>query len=278
MPEIQSSSSGLSDTQLKWSYFFVSNKLLLRKILIVILILINCGLWGYSIVGFSFWALDYQRLSNQTNGLLYSPSSVLSSIESMKPQPLNVSDIQSFGGDNNRFDLMSEVVNPNTDWLAEFDYAFIDNASTTKYPGFALPGQRKILLALAQDSASARLEISNIKWTKITGFAAIKNNHDRFLLENDTFIPAAKKGDPSRVKFSLTNQSPYSYWEAGIVVFLYSGSSIAAVNYITIPQFMSESKRDIELNWTRALPNIDSIEIIPEINYLNPANIMPPSR
>jgi len=277
MAELQSSSSGLSDTQLKWSYFFVSNKLILRKLLIVLLVLANCGLWGYSVTGFAFWALDYSRLAQQTNDLLYSPSAVLTSIEASKPQALNVSDIQSFGGDGNRYDLMSQVSNPNADWMAEFNYAFVDHATTTHYPGFVLPGERKILLALGQDSSVARLEVSDIKWTKITNFPDYKNNRERFLVENSSYIPAAKAGNPSRAKFSITNQSPYSYWEAGIVVFLYSGSSITAVNYLTIPQFKSGDKRDVELNWTRPLPSVDNMEVVPEINYLDPANIMAPA-
>lgn len=277
MPESQSSSSGLSDTQLKWSYFFVSNKILLRKIGIIFLISANCALWGFALAGLAFWALDYQRLSRQTNELLYGSSPLLTTIEAGKPQPLNVSDIQSFGGENNRYDLMAQVLNPNPDWLAEFDYTFVDGASSTGYSGFVLPGSRKILLALAQDGSSARLVITDIKWTKITDFSQYQNNRDRFTVENDEFIPAVKLGDPARVKFTLANQSPYSYWETGIVVFLYSGGGITAVNYLTIPQFQSGSAREIELNWTRPLANIDSLEIIPEVNYLKAENIMPPA-
>ncbi len=275
MAELQTSSSGLSDTQLKLSYFYVSNKLILRKILIVVFILINCCFWGYAITGLAFWILDYERLTQQTNDLLYSSSAVLPAIEAVKPKPLDISEIQSFGGEGNRYDLMGQVANPNSDWLAEFDYSFIDGTSTIKYPGFALPGSKKVLLALGQDNASAKLQLTDIKWQKITNFADYKNNRDRFLLENDAFVPAPKAGDPARVRFSLTNQSPYSYWEVGIVVFLYNGGNIVAVNYLTIPQFVSGSQRDIELNWTRPLPQIDSLEIIPEVNYLNPNNIMP---
>lgn len=277
MPELQSSSSGLSDAQLKWSYFFVSNKLILRKILIVCLILINLGSWSYLIAGLAFWALDYEKVNRQTEDLLYGSSAVLAGIEESQPQPLNLSDIQSFNGGNNRYDLLAQVDNPNSDWLAEFDYAFAAGASSTKYSGFALPGHSKVLLALSQESSQAQLEITNLRWTKIANFPEYQNNRDRFLLEDEAFLPASKTGNPSRVKFFLTNQSPYSYWEAGIVVFLYSGGNISAVNYITIPQFKSGDKRELELNWARSFSGIDGIEIIPEINYLDPANIMPPA-
>lgn len=277
MADIPSSSSGLSDFQLKLSYFLVSNKLLIRKIYIVLLILFNCVFWGYVIYGFTIWAMDYQRLSQQTNDLLYGSSTVLPSIEAGKPKELQVSDIKSFGSEADRFDLMAEVVNPNTDWLVTFDYVFTNNASTTKYAGFALPGKRKILLALGKSEANSQLVISNIKWSKITDFAAIANNRDRFLIQDNVFIPATKDTNPSRVKFSITNESPYSYWETGLVVLLYSGSNTVAVNYLTIPQFLSGSTRQIEMNWTKPLPNVDNMEIIPEINFLEPNNLMAPA-
>lgn len=278
MPDItSSSSSGLSDFQLKLSYFLVSNKLLLRKLFIVLMVLLNCLFWGFVIYGLALWGLDYQRLSQQTNELLFTSNTILPGIEANKPQNLSVSDIQSFSNGSERFDLMSEVRNPNASWLATFDYAFIDNASTTVYSGFALPGQRKILLALGKPDSSAKLQLTNIKWTKITDFPTIANNRERFVVENNIFIPAPKATDPSRVKFTISNQSPYSYWEAGLVVILYSGSSAVAVNYLTIPQFVSGSTRNVEMNWVSPLPSIDNMEIIPEINYLDPNNIMPPA-
>jgi len=272
-----SSSSGLSDFQLKVSYFLVSNKLLLRKIFIVLMVILNCLFWGYAIYGLALWGLDYQRLNRQTNELLFTSNAVLPGIEANKPQNLSVSDIQSFSNGSDRYDLMSEVKNPNANWLATFDYAFVDNVQATVYPGFALPGQRKLLLALGKPDSSAKLQLTNIKWTKITDFPAIANNRERFLIENNIFIPALKAGDPSRVKFTISNQSPYSYWEAGLVVILYSGSSATAVNYLAIPQFVSGSTRNVEMNWIGSLPGIDNMEIIPEVNYLDPNNIMPPS-
>ncbi|MFA5021304.1 MAG: hypothetical protein WC517_04575 [Patescibacteria group bacterium] len=279
MADFQTSSSGLSDTQLKLSYFLVSNKLLLRKLSVVLLILINCGFWGYAVAGLAFWALDYGRLNQQTDELLFSSSAVLPAVEAAKPQSLILSDVQSFGGSDGHYDLMAQVSNPNTDWLAEFTYNFIGDGepSPASYFGFALPQGRKILLALGQDSSAVRVEITDVKWTRITDFAAVRNNRERFLVENDAFAPASKIGNPSRLEFSLANESPYSYWEAGVVVFLYSGGSISAVNYLAVPQLTSGSKRMIEFNWVRPLANIDGWEIIPETNYLDSANIMPPS-
>lgn len=278
MPENNLPTSGLSDWQLKLSYFYVSNKLLLRKILIVCLIALNCWLWGYSIYGLAIWALDYNRLKVQTQNLLFSSSDTLPILEALKPQPLALSDIESFAGTGDRYDLVAQAVNPNGNWSAQFEYAFIDDkASTTYFSAFALPGQKKILMDLGRASSNVRLEIRNLTWQKVTDYSELKFYRERFTVEDDQFFPATKIGDPSRLKFTLKNESPFGYWEAGIAIFLYSGGQAAGVNYLSIPQLKSGLSREVEINWLKPLPTIDSLEIIPEIDYLNEKNLMPPS-
>jgi len=277
MPDPALPSSGLSDWQLKLSYFFVANKLFLRKLLVVLLVIVNCAFWGYGIFGFTIWALDYQRLESQTKSMLFSSASVLPGIEAAKPQPLQLSNVEVFAGSDDLWDLLSGAFNPNADWLAEFDYGFTDDStSTVFFPSFALPGQHKILMALAQRNSSPRLEIKNLTWRRITNFSELKESHELFTVTGDGFTAAKKAGNPSRLKFTLRNDSAYSYWQAGVAVLLYSSGNVAAINLITIPKFLSGSSRDLELNWTRPLPNIDSWEIVPEVNYLEVSNIMPP--
>ncbi len=278
MPDAMPPTSGLSDWQLKLSYFYVSNKLLLRKLLVLLLVIINCVFWGYSIAGLASWALDNDRLTKQTQGLMFSDSGVLSTLEAMKPQPLNLSSVEVFSGNGNLYDLMADVVNPNSSWFATFDYTFAGgNATATKFSSFVLPGQHKVLLDLGRSMAAAQLEVSNVKWQKITDYLAIRNVRERFTIENTEFLPAPQIGDPSRVRFTIKNDSSYSYWEAGVVILLSNGGSTVGVNFTTIPQFKSGEQRTIELNWTKAISQADTVEVLPEINYLDANNIMPPA-
>jgi hypothetical protein len=278
MAELTPPTSGLSDWQLKLSYFYVSNKLLLRKLYILLLILISCLFWGYSIFGLAIWALDYSRLDHQTKVLMFSSAEVLPAVEALRPKSLNLSGVESFSGNEGRFDLMAYVENPNSDWLAIFNYAFIgNNASTTYFSSFALPGQQKFLLDLGKENSDGQLELDNVKWIRITDFSNLKINRERFAVNDIEFLPAEKSGDPSRVKFIIENESSYGFWDAGIVVLLHSGSNIVGVNFLTIPQFKTGDKRPVEMNWIRSLPAIDEVEVIPEVNYIDPKNVMPTS-
>ena len=95
-------------------------------------------------------------------------------------------------------------------------------------------------------------------------------------MENEQYLPPAKTGQPSQISFDLTNDSAYGYWQVNAVALLYSGGTLAAINYATISQLRSLETRTIELNWAQDLPAIDSIQIVPEVNYIDSASIIPP--
>lgn len=274
MEEINSSSSGLTDWQLKLSYWYVTNKLFLRQLLVVFLIFVNCLFWGYIIYGVAYWGLTYNQINSQTASLLFSPSGSLANLEAMAPKQLKLSDVKTYNSGED-YDLLAEVNNPNSGWLAEFEYAFITNASSTVYfRSFALPGQRKILASMSSQDQNAVLEIKNVKWMKIADFVALQKERDYFTVSDQEFLAPTKAGNPSQVKLKITNDSAYSYWEGDIAVLLYGGSDVVAFGYVPLNQFKSGESRVIEFNWVQSLGSVVSLEVIPEINFVDSTNIM----
>lgn len=276
MVEVNPPSSELTDWQLKFSYWYVSNKLLLRKLFILLMILINCLLWSYVIYGLIVWGLTYETIQKQNEKLLFSSSPLLDIIESERPQQLSFSDINSFNVSGESFTLMSEGFNPNYQWLVEFEYSFSGADGGKYFKSFILPGQRKLLLDSDRKTSDVNLEIRNIKWTKINNFPEIQNIRDRIDIFDQEFLAPSVIGDPSSLRFNIKNDSPFGYWEINLIAFLYSGGSRVSINYLTTYQLGAGDSRVIEMNWPENLPRIDSVEIISEVNYLNPNNIMSP--
>jgi hypothetical protein len=269
-------SSGFTDKQLKFSYWYVSNKLLLRKGLILSLIIINLLLWGYSFYGFMSWAIDYDRLRQQTLELMFSPSPALGKLEATKPQQLSISSVSSFNGGDS-YNFIAEVFNPNLGWQAEFEYAFVSDDSYSYFKSYALPGQKKLLLESGRMTSNVNLEIRNINWKKIENFEELKNIRDRIDIVEQEFIPPTIEDGPSRLRFTIRNDSAYTYWEINLIAFLYSGGSQASIGYLTTYQLKSGEERTLEINWVKALPNIDGVEIVTETNFLDPKNIIAPT-
>lgn len=270
-------SSGLSDFQLKLSYFYVTNKLFLRKLLVIFLIASDCLLWLYILFMLGVWLAGYQANEVAMHSLLYSASDAAATVTAASPKALSFSAPEAFSLDGEHYDILAEAANSNSNWLAEFDYEFVGAGSTsTVYHGFALPGGTKTLLDLNRDTNNVSLQVTNLSWRRIDGYAALQTERDRFVISDDAYTPAAAVGEPSRIKFTIANDSPYGYWDAGVVVTLYNAGTLVAVNYFSIAQFQSETQRAIELNWSKALPSVDSWKIAPEVNYLDENNLMPP--
>lgn len=276
MNEVNPPSSELTDWQLKFSYWYVSNKLLLRKLFTLLMILINCSLWSYVIYGLIVWGLTYETIQKQNEELLFSASPLLNIIENEKPQQLSFSEIVSFNASGESFNLMSEGFNPNYQWLVEFEYSFSGDDDTKYFKSFILPGQKKLLLDSNRKTTNINLEIRNIKWTKINNFSELQNIRDRIDIFDQEFLPPSVIGDPSSLRFNIKNDSPFGYWETNLTAFLYSEGSRVSINYLTTYQLEAGDSRIIEMNWPENLPRIDSVEIISEVNYLNPNNIMAP--
>ena len=282
MPDdINLPTSDLSGWQLKLSYFYVSNKLLLRKLLLAFLILINVFLWSYVILNLGLFVVGYSNLQKDIRGLLFNGSPSLPLAESQKPVDLKISAVESFPGNEvGKYDLMAEVINENIFWLAEFDYEFKGSSggSGRLYRGFVLPGSKKFLFDLNQTNGDGQLEIKNISWRRFNDYATLKNQRELFLISQENFYQSTVLGNPSKLDFVIKNNSPFGYWRSGVAVLLYGGGSLVGVNYLDFEQFQSGAERLISLNWSKPLPLVDNFEIIPEIDYLSDYNLMPPAQ
>ncbi|MFA5048867.1 MAG: hypothetical protein WC516_07630 [Patescibacteria group bacterium] len=274
MPNVPS--HNLTDQELKVSYWYITHKLTMKRWLIIGLTAVVAGLWLYFGWQIIFYVINYQTETAQTQKLIASPSSFLTSVETVKPQDMQLSDIEVLGGENGRYDFMVQAVNPNADWLVTFDYSFVDSSSTdaTPRPGFILPGEQKYLLDLGHNSASGKLQITNQQWKRISNFAQIREARMRLEINDKKMELPAKTGDPTRLIFTLVNNSPFSYWNLPIQIFLMSGGTTRSINYLNLSQVKSGESRTMSVNWSQQLPYIDNVEIVPDLNIFDNNNIM----
>ncbi|MEK7072132.1 MAG: hypothetical protein AAB969_01025 [Patescibacteria group bacterium] len=265
-----------TDKELKFSYWYVTHKLLLRKLLIVLLGLACFLVWFYLIWQLVFLSVYYGIENYQIKKLVFGDNLALSTINQLQPLSLQISDPVSLIGEGGRNDYFAEISNNNSNWLAIFDYTFSgNNDKSIIHQGFALPLEKKYLMSLGLEGSVSELNISNIKWQRIYNPKEIYEERYRFKIENDNLISSSKTGVPSILAFDITNESAFNYWQVGIEAFLYSGGNVASVNYIILEQLKAGEKRHVQINWSNKLPRISNIEIIPEINVFDEKNIMP---
>lgn len=262
-----------SDSELKASYWYITHKLILRRLLAIFLACASVAFWFFVIWQMVFYAIDYTKEIYLIGQMASGKNQWINVLDSRRPADLQFSSIESVNVDSNRNDFLGEVANPNANWLAIFNYTFEENGAVKQ--DFILPGEKKYIMGLGI-KGDANANISNVEWRKIPNYERLKDYRFQIEIANEEFKAGLKSGDPNTVEFDITNKSAYSYWSVGIQAFLYGNGSLSGVNAISMDKLKSGETRHVGINWNNQLPRIDSMEIVPDLNFLDENNIMPP--
>lgn len=271
-----------SEPKLNFAYWYVNNKVLLRKIVIVVLLVVNTATLffvSYSLI----LALGIKGPSYQAflNTLAAGSADYQNLRQQDLPKPLQLGLIQALPNADT-FDVLLDVNNPNLKWWATFDYQFrIGETLSEPRSSFIFPGETKKLtdLALENGDQASELVLSNINWTKDINFPAKYQERFRFDVQNVSFIPSSELGvgesvPISRLSFDVTNETAYNYRNVNFSVLLYFGDQIIAVNQLVSSAFYSGETKTLEINFFQKLPKITSSEVLPEINILDSNNYL----
>jgi len=141
----------LSNKELETGYWYVTHRVLLKKIGIFILAIVSGGLLLYGTIGLinhylvgrsANLALEADLMKNKLD------QSLLAEIN--KPKDLQVLETTVIESDSSSFDFVTTVVNPNAQWAVEsLDYYFSFGQDKSNVRSeYILPEQEKYLLFL----------------------------------------------------------------------------------------------------------------------------------
>ncbi len=265
------------EKQLGFAYWYVTHKILLKNILTLFLLILAILLIAYNfyllIFNFAIFQSNYQLI---LNNFVTTNSDYLALRQLNLPQSMQIGQIQTFANNEN-YDIVAELANPNQKWWATFDYQFqIGQTLTDKRQEFILPGQRKSLIDLAIENGNlaSQLVLGNIKWQKEINFDNLYKDRYTFDIANIQYLSARELGigeevPVNRLTFQITNSGAYNYKSVNFLVFLKAGAQTAAVNQIVAEKILSGQTREISVTFFQALPKITSADIVPEINILD---------
>lgn len=274
-------SNRLSNWQLKFGYWYVSNKLKLKKALIISLIVLNVGLFGYAIIYATIILVIQGESFRQLQNSLTAPLIDYAYFrEKNKPRELVLQSINILPTTSGRYDIIAKVKNPNSKWVvSSVAYQFVSGSEViAEGEGFIFPSEEKFLIAFGVGKKVRQsdliLNITNLSWQRFLNFENFAASRLNFDVQNTELITGRKAGTSSRLpvsqtRFTVTNNSAYSFWQVGFYVVLYSGSNIVGVNYASLEEFLSEETREVSINWFESLPSITRIEVIPDVNILD---------
>jgi hypothetical protein len=272
----------LSDDELKAGYWYVTHRVLLRKVFVFALAIASGGLLLYGIVGLvNYYLVDSAVRQALQADLAKSKLNQQLLSEINRPLDLQIMDTEVVKAGDNGYDFITNVVNPNSQWAVEsFDYYYLigEEKSNVKSE-YILPGQSKLVLYLNYPRegfvGSASLIMENIKWKKTANFNEWQEKVMQFAFENQIVLSSKKSGISeqemiSTIQFDVLNKSPYSFWEPRFIVFVVKNGKIVGATQVVIDSLSSGEKRTETVNMFQSISGGAELEIAPDINILDP--------
>ena len=286
-PNVLPSNEHLSEKQLKFGYWYVTHKLQIKKWFTFSLLVAAAFLWIFTIgMLVKLYLIDYPRQLELERAL---PQSLVNpyAIEAAQPKQIQNKPVQVFEGSKGATDVTTEVVNPNEDFWATWSGRFsAEGATTTWKMEYILPSESKEIADLGLEAPGGlrapRYEMRDLSWHKvdrhqIADYKKFFAERQRFDIQNITFSSETSADNTetvSRVSFDVTNRSAWSYWSVKFVVNLYRGTTLAGVNTVELEQFETGETRRVVLIWVQDLEAISKVEVIPQVNILEPSYYM----
>ncbi|MFH1291781.1 MAG: hypothetical protein ABIH87_01105 [bacterium] len=276
------SGNELTEKQLKLGYWWITNKLLVKKILTMLLGAVGFSLLAYGAWGFADWFIGSGVSERAGTALLTENLTDYTFFrESNQPKPMVTQSPLVLSSGEGRYDLVAKISNPNHRWWVEFSYKFSGADSSDQiYTEYLLPTDTRYIYVLGvktERKPIPALEIMDVHWHRVDGhfvqpdYLTWATERLDFTIENPKYNPP----DPnspipvSRASFRVINGTAYSYVAAPFFVALYSGSRLVGVNRVVATRFLAGSTRDIEASWFTDLPSVTRVEVLPELNIFD---------
>jgi len=277
----------VSNFSLKISYWYVTHKLQLKKLVTIFLILLSVGFLGYSIFQATMILFVQDQDYRQALALLSTDLIDTNYFhEKNRPQDLELLGFTAIRGVESSYDFVAGVSNPNEKWLAQRVLAqLISGGEVVAQKEFLVyPGEEKYVAFFQQkdvDPNSAMINLAQVNWQRVSDFANFSEPRLNFVVSDVKFEPASQLGlagnlPISSLTFQIQNSTAYSYWQVGVyMVLLTSQGTVGGVNYYVLDQLRAGEKRPVEMRWYESLPPITETKIIPEVDIYSPASYMP---
>lgn len=247
----------------------------------VLLVIFFFGIGSYLVNGMF---VDRDQVANMISNL----SSIRSISLERSADSLFINNAQLFVLNDGKYDFYAEVENPNEDWYATFTYYFTSSSGDTRiHEGFILPGSTQRFAALNQSfdtrPSGSELVIEAVEWFRVDGHEIsdiefFMDEHEEFVISDAIYDRAVEleEGSVSRTTFTISNNTPYSYWTPEFFVLIMRSGKVAGINTVNIAGLSASETREIVVNWFGAVPSSGTVEVIPNINYFDPDAYMPP--
>jgi len=178
-------------------------------------------------------------------------------------------------------DMAAKIVNPNEKFYAIFSYCFkAGDKELACDSDFIMPGEEKYVMVLGVEGGygAASLHLSNVAWQKldtktISDYKAYSAARLGFIISDLSFLPASsgisKNIDLNWLEFSITNATPYGYYEMPLDILIFKSGNLVGVNRYILNDFASGAVKPVSMSWAGDLRGAKDVKVVPVANILD---------
>ncbi len=271
---------------LRAATWYAKHHTTLRKVIVSVLTVWSVATLGTSLVFLGkYFIFDYQTDQANLQNLSYSylPSHAG---QRFTPTALQFTAAELFSGIENRYDFFAEVTNPNREWIAVVTYRFTSALGATESrEATILPDTRRSLVLLGYESteypSGPALEIVSLGWKRIDPHeisdpVLYRDQRISVSVGDFSYTPANRSENIAApiVRFSLTNNSVFDFWEFPALIRFERGGQLVGLAPLSLSQFVGGEVRALSVGVFSEDALIDSVTVEPLVNVFDPGVFM----
>ncbi|PIR04408.1 MAG: hypothetical protein COV59_00995 [Candidatus Magasanikbacteria bacterium CG11_big_fil_rev_8_21_14_0_20_39_34] len=281
--EYKDPSGEFTNAELQAATWYVRHKLLLQKIGLSLLIFFCLVTGIYGVGGFAVYFLSGYFQDKTNLQLQVAEIQSFSTLhDKIVVENLRIRPAEIYSHTQDRYDFLAQVTNPNKKQIARITYRFVYNGGATEVSQAVLPpgAERFITFFGHQEDFfpfGERLEIQKVEWRRvdphdIPDAIEYTKARDTFSLSDFHFVQAGTQGSGlqnNSIRFSVTNETAYSFYEAEFYVKLLNGEQLVGILPLYIDNFRSFEIKELDLRFGTGISSVSDIEVVPTTNVFD---------
>ncbi|MFH0805097.1 MAG: hypothetical protein V1916_02790, partial [Patescibacteria group bacterium] len=272
----------LSALWLKVTYVTLTNRDNLKKWWVILLIALDVFMVVFVVTNGVLYLVGIPKQRQLLLSIAASAVDYPAIRQRSKPLPLEIVTTAAIPVSKGKYDLVTQVKNPNTQWFASrVNYTYtLDGKDGDVLTEFVQPTVDTYLAVLGTSysgtaAPAVAVKLNSVEWQRIDHpdrLAAIRFEVSQ--TATATITDPKTNAAAYRVTATVTNRSYQSFWQTRFAVALYSGDRLVGLAFVypTPAKFGAGEERSIQAQWPPLPVSVTSVSIVPAFNLLDPAN------
>lgn len=267
--------TSMQHQNLEVASFLVRLKPYLVRVMIVLVIIFEILVGVYI-----FWqgyriAMEYTSFKNSYQGFFATSANIRAQVlQGRTPTILGVTTLQRGTAE---LDAIALLENQNVDWIVTVSSGFSTSEGFKAAQDVIIPPQSKRVVGvfgLDANEAGAQFQVTNVKYERVSArdvgdIAKYKSERLQFVFGEEQYVSSGGDQNFDRLQVSLTNNSPFNFYEVGVQVVMYSDSQILGFEQVSLSNVISGQTRMLDIHSLPRGITPTRIEFIPVVNIFD---------